>query len=248
MQDMRPIDISQSRSGVQVINAYLRGVYQWMILGMLVTALGAYAANLVGFEALLYTTTLDPGTGRLVTKSSFVFWGLIIGYLGLGMVLIWKIQSLSSTAATVLFLLFSLVNGLTLSIILLAYTSASIFSTFLICAGMFAAMSIYGLLTKRDLTAWGSFLRMGVFGVLIALVVNLILQSPAFDYVISVIGVLVFTGLTAHDTQRLKEFGEAMPADDATAVRRGTIIGALTLYLDFINMFLFLLRLFGSRR
>ncbi|HKK33722.1 MAG TPA: Bax inhibitor-1/YccA family protein, partial [Desulfomicrobiaceae bacterium] len=145
-------------------------------------------------------------------------------------------------------MLYSAMNGATLSAVLLAYTGASVFSTFLVCAGMFGAMSVYGMTTKKDLTSMGSFLFMGLIGIIIASVVNIFLQSPAMHFVISGVGVLIFTGLTAYDTQKLKAMGESAPMDDATAVRRGTILGALTLYLDFINLFLMLLRFMGQGR
>ncbi|MBA4358071.1 MAG: hypothetical protein C0405_10145, partial [Desulfovibrio sp.] len=119
---------------------------------------------------------------------------------------------------------------------------------FVVTAGMFGAMSVYGMVTKRDLTSMGSFLFMGLIGIVLASVVNMFLKSSAMGFIISVIGVLVFTGLTAYDTQKLKYMGEAMPLGDGTAIRRGTILGALTLYLDFLNLFLMMLRLFGSSR
>jgi hypothetical protein len=120
--------------------------------------------------------------------------------------------------------------------------------TFVICAGMFAGMSIYGMTTKKDLTSWGSFLFMGLIGIIIASIVNIFVGSSALQWGISVLGVVIFTGLTAYDTQRLRMMGESAPHGDHTAIRRGTILGALTLYLDFINLFLMLLRLFGASR
>jgi hypothetical protein len=144
--------------------------------------------------------------------------------------------------------LYSGLNGVTLSAILLAYTGSSVVGTFVICAGMFGAMSIYGMVTKKDLTSLGSFMFMGLIGIILASVVNIFLRSPGLEFAISGIGVLVFVGLTAYDTQKLKEMGQTAPMEDGTAVRRGTILGALTLYLDFINLFLMLLRFFGQGR
>ncbi len=125
---------------------------------------------------------------------------------------------------------------------------ASIFQAFVVTAGMFGAMSLYGMLTKRDLTSMGSFMFMGLIGIVLASVVNMFVKSSALSFGISIIGVFVFVGLTAYDTQKLKYMGETMPLGDGTAIRRGTILGALTLYLDFLNLFLMLLRLFGSSR
>jgi FtsH-binding integral membrane protein len=167
--------------------------------------------------------------------------GLVLGLSG-------AVHRMSAGMATGLFLLYSALNGATLSVILLVYTAASIFKAFIVCTGMFAAMSVYGATTKKDLTSWGSFLFMGLIGIIIASIVNIFMASSALDFVISGVGVLIFTGLTAYDTQKLKVMGESAPMDDALAIRRGTILGALTLYLDFINLFLFLLRFFGSSR
>lgn len=226
-----------SRVGTQeLVNAFMRGVYQWMTLGLLVTA------------ALAYFVASSPQMQQLIFGNQIVFFGLIIAELGLVVAISAGIRRLSAGTASGLFLLYSGLNGLTLSAILLVYTAQSIFMTFVICAGMFGAMSIYGLTTKKDLTSWGSFLFMGLIGVIIASIVNIFMKSNTMELVISFIGVLIFTGLTAYDTQKLKDMGESMPSNDATAVRRGTILGALSLYLDFINLFLMLLRLFGSAR
>jgi len=220
----------------ELVNVYLRGVYGWMMLGLLVTAVFAFL------------TATTPAVQQLVFSSQLTFIGLIIVEFGLVMYLSARISKLSAGAATGLFLLYSALNGVTLSAILLVYATSTIFSAFFTAAGMFGAMSLYGMTTKRDLTSMGSFMMMGLFGIIIAMVVNIFIGSSVMQLVISAIGVIVFTGLTAYDTQRLAEMGESMPANDATAVRRGTILGALTLYLDFINLFLMLLRLFGASR
>ncbi|SIO20230.1 Bax inhibitor-1/YccA family protein [Halodesulfovibrio marinisediminis] len=220
----------------ELVNAYLRGVYGWMMLGLVVTAVFAFL------------TATTPAVQQFVFGSQLTFFGLIIAQFGLVMYLSARIAKLSAGAATGLFLLYSALNGITLSAILLVYAASTISSAFLTAAGMFGAMSLYGMTTKRDLTSMGSFMMMGLFGLVIAMVVNIFLGSTVMELVISAIGVIVFTGLTAYDTQRLAEMGETMPANDATAVRRGTILGALTLYLDFINLFLMLLRLFAASR
>jgi hypothetical protein len=214
----------------------MRGVYQWMALGLGLTGI------------IAYFTATSPTLLQIIFGNPLVMWGLLIGELLLVVGLSAGISKLSGSTATFLFLLYSGLNGLTLSAIFLVYTTSSIASTFLICAGMFAAMSIYGLTTKKDLTSLGSFLFMGLIGIIIASIVNIFLKSSAFQFVISGIGVIVFVGLTAYDSQKLKLMGESAPYDDALAIRRGTILGALTLYLDFINLFLMLLRFFGQSR
>ena len=233
---MAEYTISQAKTRTQVLNAFMRGVYQWMSAGLGLTAIVAYL--IASSEAAM----------QLIFGNQFLFFGLIIVELALVVGISAGISRLSGTAATGLFLLYSALNGVTLSFIFLLYTQASIASTFLVCAGMFGAMSLYGLTTKKDLTSMGSFLFMGLIGLIIASLVNIFLRSPAMNFVISGIGVLIFVGLTAYDAQKLSRMGETMPSDDATAVRRGTILGALTLYLDFINLFLFLLRFMGSSR
>lgn len=233
MADFRNITATQTTS--VAVNAFMRGVYAWMSGGLFLTA--AVAFGVINTPALIQTVANNP-TILLV---------LILAELGLVLAISAGISKLSGTMATSLFMLYSGLNGVTLAPILLMYTGTSVAGTFVICAGMFGAMSLYGLTTKKDLTSWGSFLFMGLIGIILASVVNIFLQSAMMEFVISGIGVLVFTGLTAWDTQQLKTMGETAPSDDATAVRRGTILGALRLYLDFINLFLMLLRFFGQR-
>lgn len=225
-----------SRAKSEVLNAFMRGVYGWMSLGLGVTALAAFM------------TVSSPAMMQFVYGNQLVFFGLIIAELVLVVTISAAIKKLSATAASGLFLLYSALNGLTLSFIFMVYTQSSIISAFVVSAGMFAAMSVYGLVTKKDLTSWGSFLFMGLIGIVIASVVNIFVQSSAMSMIISYVGVLVFVGLTAYDTQKLKIMGETAPAGDGTALRRGTILGALTLYLDFINLFLMMLRIMGSGR
>lgn len=228
--------MTTTRARAEVLGVFMRGVYKWMSVGLAVTAAAAFLV------------AGSPAAQQVIIGNQIVFFGLIIGQLGLVVGLSAAINRLSAATASGLFLLYSGLNGLTLSVVLLAYTGESVFMTFVICAGMFGAMSIYGMTTKKDLTGMGSFLFMGLIGIILASVVNIFMQSSAMHFVISVLGVIIFTGLTAYDTQKLRAMGETMPADDATAVQRGTILGALTLYLDFINLFLMLLRLFGTRR
>jgi hypothetical protein len=234
MADFRTYSTPKVRT--EVLNVFMRGVYQWMAIGLGLTALVAY------FVAS------SPTLIQAIFGNPLLFWGLIIGELLLVVGISGGITRLSASAATSLFLVYSGLNGITLSAVLLIYTATSIASTFVVCAGMFAAMSIYGLTTKKDLTSWGSFLFMGLVGIILTSIVNIFLKSPAVHFVISGIGVIIFVGLTAYDTQKLKVMGESAPLDDSLAMRRGTILGALTLYLDFINLFLMLLRFFGQSR
>ncbi|MDY0274068.1 MAG: Bax inhibitor-1/YccA family protein [Desulfomicrobium sp.] len=228
--------ISQPQVSVQATNTFLRGVYNWMTLGLGITALVAYSV------------ASSPTLAQAIFTNPILFWGLILGQFGLVFGLSGAVHRMSAGMATGLFLLYSALNGATLSVILLVYTAASIFKAFIVCTGMFAAMSVYGATTKKDLTSWGSFLFMGLIGIIIASLVNIFMASPMVDFVISGLGVIIFTGLTAYDTQKLKVMGESAPMGDTLAIRRGTILGALTLYLDFINLFLFLLRFFGASR
>ena len=158
------------------------------------------------------------------------------------------INRLSGAAATTLFMLYSVINGCTFSIYFIYYTSSSIASVFFITAGMFSALAFYGYTTKRDLSGFGSFLFMGLIGIVIASLVNLFLQSEPLMWAVTYIGVFVFAGLTAYDTQKLKQLGVNLSQDDQNMFRRYVILGALTLYLDFINLFIMLLRIFADRR
>lgn len=237
--------MQQTTAKAEVVNAFMRGVYGWMSAGLALTAVVAFLTGTTpALQQLVYST--DPATGAVVGISSLV-WILMFAELGIVFYLGARISSMSASMATGLFMLYSGLNGLTLTPILFAYTAESVASTFVITAGMFGAMSIYGMVTKKDLTGMGSLMFMGLIGIILASIVNFFLQSSAMAFAISVIGVIVFLGLTAYDTQKLKTMGETMPEGDATAIRRGTILGALTLYLDFINLFIMLLRLLGNR-
>jgi len=212
-------------------NTLIRQVYAWMGGGLLVTALMAMV------------TLSSPAILNAVFGNRLVFYGLIIGELGLVFAISGAINKLSAAMASLLFVLYAALNGITMSVIFAVYTSESVASTFVITATTFGAMSAFGYMTKRDLTGWGSFLFMGLIGVVIASLVNIFTQSSAVSWIISAVGVIVFTGLTAYDTQKIK----AMAANGAEG-RKPAILGALTLYLDFINLFLMLLRLLGNRR
>ena len=215
------------------ITAFLGRVYAWMFLGLLVTAGTAFvvASSAPLIEALIL--------------NRLVFWILVFGQLGLVFYLSARVEKISPTTAGVLFIVYSATVGITTSVILLAYTGASLFSTFVVTAGMFGALALFGTFTKKSLAGVGQFMFMGLIGLIIASVVNLFVLSSAVDFVISVIGVLVFTGLTAWDAQRLKQMAVALPDG---RVGSYAVVGALSLYLDFINLFFFLLRFMGNRR
>lgn len=222
--------IEQSSSRVQT---YMSHVYGWMTVGLLLTAMIAwFASTNVHLMRVLYN----------------IMWVLLIAELGLVFVISGLINRLSGAAATTLFMLYSVLNGCTFSIYFLVYTSSSIASVFFITAGMFGALAFYGYTTKRDLSGFGRFLFMGLVGIIIASIVNIFLQSEPLMWAVTYIGVFVFAGLTAYDTQKLKELGENISQDDPNMFRRYVILGALTLYLDFINLFILLLRIFADRR
>jgi len=230
--------LTLQKTQVQVrVNSFVRSVYNWMAIGLALTGFVAYSvANM-------------PEVQQVIFGSGIIFFGLIIAQLALVFVISSRIYKMQAGTATSLFLLYSALNGATLSSIFLAYANSTITSTFFVCSATFVACSIYGYTTRRDLTSMGGFLTMGLIGIVIASLANLFFQSSAVSTVVSYIGVLVFVGLTAYDTQAIKNMALSQPADiDAGAVRKGAIIGALKLYLDFINLFLMLLRIFGGSR
>jgi len=219
------------------VNSFIQGVYNWMALGLGLTGLVAFfVAN-------------NPTLLQLIFGNKLIFFGLIIGELALVFTISARVHKMEASTATKLFLLYAALNGATLSVVFLAYTASSIASTFLICAATFGACSIYGMTTKKDLTSWGGFLFMGLIGIIIASVVNIFLQSSAVSMIVSYIGVFIFIGLTVYDTQRLKTMAMTQPEGlDEAVIRKGSILGALSLYLNFINMFLFMLHIFGGSR
>jgi FtsH-binding integral membrane protein len=231
MQEQYEMD--QNGALVRTRTGVMSGVYGWMSLGLLLTAVIAMA------------TASSPAAIRLVVGTRFLFFGLILAELGLVLYLSARVMTMGVGMAKAGFLAYAALNGVTLSVIFMAYTADSIASTFFITAGMFGATSAYGYATKRDLTGFGSFLFMGLIGILIASVVNIFLQSTMVAWVVSVIGVFVFAGLAAHDTQKIKAL---MAGIDEGKAGNAAILGALTLYLDFVNLFLMLLRLLGNRR
>jgi FtsH-binding integral membrane protein len=232
-ENANQISITQARQEASTV--FLAKVFNWMALGLGITGLVAY------FTA---HTSL-----AMAIIGSPIFFILMIGELGLVFYLSARIEKIQASTASSLFIGYSVLNGLTLSVVFLAYTSSSIAGTFFITAGMFGAMAVYGLVTKRDLSGWGSFLFMGLVGIIIASIVNIFLKSSGMYWMISLIGVFIFTALTAYDVQKIKRIGEeGIMTQGHEAIRKGSIMGALSLYLDFINLFLMLLRFFGGSR
>lgn len=218
------------------IQPYISQVFGWMSCGLLLTAFVAwYSAQ-------------TPVILQLLFSNQITFFGLIIAQLALVFVLSGMVTQLSGSLATTLFMLYSMLTGLTLSSIFILYTSASIASAFVVTSGMFGAMTVYGYTTKRDLSSFGNLLFMALIGIILASLMNMWLKNTALMWLITYVGVLVFVALTAYDTQKLKSIGSSLSIDNQDQFRKYSIIGALTLYLDFINLFLMMIRIFGNRR
>ena len=215
------------------VGTFLTRVYGWMSFGLLITALTAFAV------------ASSPALIEALILNRLAFWAMIIAQLGLVFYLSARVEKVAPTTAAGLFMLYSALTGVTSSVILLIYTASSITSTFIITAGMFGTMAVFGTVTKRSLAGWGQFLFMGLIGLILATIVSFFWHNDAMQFVISVVGVLIFTGLTAYDAQRMKQMAVALPDGRVGAY---AVVGALSLYLDFINLFFFLLRLTGGRR
>lgn len=232
--------IQEQQQTVSVARTYLSGVFMWMFLALGITAATAY---LFSVTPSLMTLLINPETGGM----SITGWIVMLAPLGLVIWMSAGVRKLSASSMLLIFVLFSILLGASLSFIFLAYTGASIAKTFVITSAMFGFMGVLGYTTKTDLSRFGNIMMMGLFGLIIAMVVNMFMKSSTMDYIISFIGVLVFTGLTAYDVQKLKRIGAGLTTG-TEETRKLTILGALTLYLDFINLFLFLLRFFGNRK
>jgi len=235
---MNTFDVSsESRTApvasAERVTAFLRTVYGWMCIGLGVTAVTAFVV------------ASSPTMVRALVGNRLLFFGLMGGELALVFYLSARISKLAPGTASVLFLGYSALNGVTLSVILLAYTGASIANTFGVCAIMFAALAMYGTTTSRSLAGMGQFMFMGLIGLIGASIIGIFWHNNALQFLIACVGVLVFTGLTAWDAQRLKEMALALPEGQAQSY---AIVGALSLYLNFINLFLMLLRFFGGQR
>ncbi|RLD69973.1 MAG: BAX inhibitor (BI)-1/YccA family protein [Bacteroidetes bacterium] len=232
--------VEEGKETYPLATTFMSGVFLWMFLAL---AMSAATAWLFASNTELMSMLYNMETGGM----SLFGWIVMLAPLGLVIWMSAGFRRMSASTMVLVFILFAVLLGASLSSIFLLYTSASIAKTFLITAGMFGTMAVVGYTTKTDLTKFGSLMFMGLIGIIIASVVNMFLRSGTMDYIISFIGVLVFTGLTAYDVQKLKRIGSQVTAG-SEAARKVTIMGALTLYLDFINLFLFLLRFFGNRK
>ena len=234
-----PFGATQQRTGfvsdvdAARVSAFIRGVYWWMSLGLGVTAVVALAV------------ASSPAAVGTLARTPILFFGIIITELVLVVYLSARVATMAPSTAGTLFLAYSALNGVTFSIILLAYTGASVTNAFLVAAGTFGALAVYGSVTKRDLTGMGRFMFMGLVGLVLASIVSIFWHNDAMQFVMGVIGVLVFSGLIAYDTQRLRTMALQLQGGETGSY---AVVGALSLYLNFINLFLSLLRLFGNRR
>ena len=237
--DYKQIDLQNMATGRQwdvsaAFPVLMRKVYVWMTMALVITGLTAYGvANSPGILAAIY-------------QNSILFWGLIIAEFALVIGVSAAINKLSLSAATLMFVLYSVINGALLSYVFLTYTASSVATVFFITAGTFAAMAVIGYTTKTDLTSMGKILFMALIGLVIATIVNLFIQSSVFTLILSYVGVLIFVGLTAYDSQKIKEMLLQAP-DASEASQKIALLGALTLYLDFINLFIHLLRILGNK-
>ncbi len=215
-------------------NILLRSVYEWMMIGLLISGLSAFMVS--HSQVMLHMLFGNP----------YMIWVLMFIEFGLVVAISAGINKMDISTARVLFILFSVVDGMTLASIFLIFTEASIVTTFFIAAATFGVMSLYGYFTDSDLSSIGNILFVALIGLVIAMLVNFFLKSPAMEWWISMIGVIIFVGLTAYDTQKIKQMGEEMAGDNPQALNRVAIVGALALYLDFINLFIMLLEFFGQ--
>jgi hypothetical protein len=234
---MQPFDrapaFSSSTAAAERVTTFLRAVYGWMCAGLAITAVVAYMIS------------SSPALVSALVSNHLVFLGLFLAQLGLVFFLSARVDRLAPGTATLLFIVYAALTGVTFSVILLAYTGASIATTFMVTAGMFGTLALYGTTTARSLAGVGQFFFMGLIGLVLASLVGLFWRNAALEFLISVVGVIVFTGLTAWDAQRLKQMATTIPEEKLGAY---AIVGALSLYLNFINLFLFLLRFTGGRR
>lgn len=231
--------VGSKTTAIPVAKTFIAGVFGWMFLALGITAITSW----------LFASSPELMASLYNSQGGMTLLGWIVMLAPIGFV-IWLsagFNRMSASSMVLVFVAYSILMGMSLSFIFLAYTGASIATTFMITAGMFGVMALLGYTTKTDLTRFGSIMMMGLIGIIIASVVNMFLHSSGMDYIISFLGVLIFTGLSAYDVQKLKRIGAGM-VEGAESTRKMTIMGALTLYLDFINLFLFLLRFFGNRR
>lgn len=234
MMEFNSLAKTQTSKAVQA--ALMRNVYSWMTLALVITGFVSM------YVAKSYTLI------SMIMQNSIAFWGLLIAEIGLVVYLSARIHRISFTTATLLFIAYAILNGVTMAFIFLVYTMSSIATTFFITAGTFGIMALYGYVTKKDLTRIGNICFMALIGLIIASLVNIFLHNSMMDLIISCVGVLLFVGLTAYDSQKIKQLltGEGIEINETT--QKIALMGAMTLYLDFINLFLYLLRLLGDRK
>lgn len=232
--ELKNLSVDEQLAMSSAFPVLMRKVYVWMTLALVIT----------GFTA--YGVATSPGVLQAIFGNPVLFWGMIIAELALVIGVSAAINRLSLTTATLMFILYSVINGALFSSIFLIYTASSIATVFFITAGTFGAMALVGYTTKTDLTSVGKYLFMALIGLIIATIVNVFIKSEGFTYILSYIGVLIFVGLTAYDSQKIKHMLEQAP-DAGEGAQKIALLGALTLYLDFINLFLYLLRIFGKR-
>lgn len=231
MNNTGAIDASFS---TEATRRFLLNVYNWMAMGLALTGVIAYGVAQSPFV-------------NAIISNPILYFGLFIAQIGIVLALSFAINKMPSAVAISAFFLYAALTGVTFSVLFLVYTGGSIASTFFICAGMFAAVSAYGYFTKKDLAKMGTYLFMALIGLIIASVVNMFMKSDTMSLIISYVGVLIFTGLTAYDTQKIKKMSQTSDINSEQG-KKGAVMGALALYLDFINMFLFLLRILGDRK
>lgn len=232
--ELKNLSVDEQLSMSSAFPVLMRKVYVWMTLALVIT----------GFTA--YGVATSPGVLQLIFGNQILFWGMIIAELALVIGVSAAINRLSLTTATLMFILYSVINGALFSSIFLIYTASSIATVFFITAGTFGVMALIGYTTKTDLTSIGKYLIMALIGLIIATLVNMFIKSEGFTYILSYIGVLIFVGLTAYDSQKIKQMLLQAP-DAGEGAQKLALLGALTLYLDFINLFIYLLRIFGRR-
>ncbi|MBO5548937.1 MAG: Bax inhibitor-1/YccA family protein [Prevotella sp.] len=232
--ELRDLTADQQLSMSAAFPVLMRKVYVWMTLALVIT----------GFTS--YGVATSPGILQAIYGNQLLFWGMIIAEFALVIGVSAAIHRLSLTTATLMFILYSVINGALLSYIFLVYTASSVATVFFITAGTFGAMALLGYTTKTDLSSIGKYLIMALIGLIIATVVNLFVQSTGFTLILSYVGVLIFVGLTAYDSQKIKQMLLQAP-DAGEGAQKLALLGALTLYLDFINLFIYLLRIFGRR-
>lgn len=232
--DFRGLSADQQLTMLEAFPVLMRKVYGWMTLALVITGLTAYGV------------ATSPGILQTIYGNSWIMWGLIIAELALVFGVSAAINRISLTTATLMFILYSVINGALLSSIFLIYTASSIATVFFITAGTFGVMALIGYTTKTDLSSMGKILFMALIGLIIATIVNLFIKSSGFTLILSYVGVLIFVGLTAWDSQKIKQMLLQAP-DASEASQKIALLGALTLYLDFINLFIYLLRIFGKR-